>query len=98
MHRYEPYRPRVAALGDIIARNVRAERGRRGWKQSELAERLGWSPGNVGHLESGRRSVKASDIPALCRAFDIYLDQLFFGADPDDLRAMGLRVPERPAR
>ena len=77
-------------LGDVIARNVRAERGRRGWRQADLAERLGWTPANVGHLESGRRSVKASDLPALCDAFQIPFAQLIFGADPADITALRL--------
>jgi transcriptional regulator with XRE-family HTH domain len=77
-------------LGDVIARNVRAERARRRWKQSDLAQRLGWTPANVGHLESGRRAVKAADLPALCEALDIPFEQLIFGADPEDVRRLRL--------
>ena len=83
--------PRVAALGDVIARNVRAERARRHWRQADLADLLGWERSSVGHLESGRRSVKASDLPALCRALEIPLAKLLEGAEPDDLAALSWR-------
>jgi transcriptional regulator with XRE-family HTH domain len=81
----------MAPLGDVVAHNVRAERARRGWKQSDLAARLGWTPANVGHLETGRRSVKASDLPALCEAFGISLVRLLQDADPEDIRRLRLR-------
>lgn len=80
----------MAALGDVIARNVRAERARKGWKQANLAEQLGWTAANVGHLESGRRSVKASDLPALCEALNIPFSQLIFGADAADIQRLRL--------
>ncbi len=80
----------VPDLGHVIAANVRTERARRHWRQADLAGRLGWDPGTIGHLETGRRDVRAHDLPALCRVFGVGLDVLLFGADQDDLRAMGL--------
>jgi transcriptional regulator with XRE-family HTH domain len=80
----------MASLGDIIAANVRAERARRRWHQSDLAARLGWSVTKVGDLESGRRRVLADYLPELCRVFDISLDVLIMGADPVDVQAMRL--------
>jgi transcriptional regulator with XRE-family HTH domain len=80
----------VASLGHVIAANVRAERGRRHWRQADLAEKMGWAANTVGHLEIGRRDVRADDIPLLCRAFGITIEQLTFGANPDDLKAMGM--------
>jgi transcriptional regulator with XRE-family HTH domain len=80
----------VANLGHVIAANVRAERARRHWRQADLAERLGWDTGTVGHLETGRRDVRAADLPALCRAFGITLDRLLQDADPEDRAALGL--------
>jgi transcriptional regulator with XRE-family HTH domain len=79
-------------LGDVIARNVAAERVRRKLKQDDLASLLGWSRGSVGHLESGRRKVSATDLPALCRALDVHLSVLLHGADEDDLHAMGVQA------
>lgn len=90
----------VAELGHVIAANVRAERARRHWRQADLAARLGWDTGTVGHIETGRRDVRATDLPALCRAFGVGLDVLFFGANEDDAHAMCLQdaqpVPTAP--
>jgi transcriptional regulator with XRE-family HTH domain len=80
----------VPEFSDVIAANVRAERARRRWRQADLAERLGWSNVTVSDLEIGRRGVSANDLPKLCRAFGVHLDQLTHGADPDDLDALGL--------
>jgi transcriptional regulator with XRE-family HTH domain len=80
----------MADLGHVIAANVRAERARRQWRQADLAERLGWDVGTVGHLETGRRDVRATDLPALCRAFGISLARLLQDADEDDLRDLRL--------
>jgi transcriptional regulator with XRE-family HTH domain len=79
-------------LGDIVARNVAAERVRRKLKQEELAERLGWARSSVGHLESGRRKVTVSDLPALCRALGVDLAVLLHGADPEDLQVMNVQA------
>lgn len=80
----------MTGIGDVVARNVRAERARLGWTQRDLAGRLGWLQESVSALERGRRDVRLSDVPALCRALDVDLRQLLFGADEDDLRVMGL--------
>jgi|SRR5690242_9193001 transcriptional regulator with XRE-family HTH domain len=82
--------PGVADLGAVVANNVRAERARRKWRQEDLADRLGWSRGSIGHLESGRRRPSVADLPQLCRVFDISMAELFNGADPADLEALGL--------
>jgi transcriptional regulator with XRE-family HTH domain len=80
----------VPTLSDAIAANVRAERARRRWRQEDLAEKTGLSRSTIGYLESGRVKVTADYIPALCRAFELPLSDLAAGADPEDLRAMGL--------
>jgi transcriptional regulator with XRE-family HTH domain len=81
--------PSVPGLGDVLASNVRAERARRRWRQTDLAERLGWPQSSVSDLESGRRRVGVDDIVPLCRAFDVTLARLLDGAEPDDLRVIG---------
>jgi putative transcriptional regulator len=80
----------VADLGSVVANNVRAERARRKWRQEDLADLLGWSRGSIGHLESGRRRPAVADLPQLCRVFNISMLDLFSGADPEDLAALGL--------
>lgn len=80
----------MADLGAVVANNVRAERARRHWRQEDLAERLGWSRGSIGHLESGRRRPSVADLPPLCAAFGITLADLVRGADPADLDVLQL--------
>jgi transcriptional regulator with XRE-family HTH domain len=80
----------TGSLTDTVARNIAAERARRRWKQSDLAERLGIAASTVGSYETGTRRVGIDDLPALCKVFDITLAKLLDGADPDDLRLLGL--------
>ena len=75
-------------LAAIVARNVRAERARRSWRQVDLAERLGWSIGMVSETENGKRRIGISDMPLLCRALEVPLADLLRGADREDLEAL----------
>jgi transcriptional regulator with XRE-family HTH domain len=75
-------------LAAIVARNVRGERARRGWRQRDLAERMGWSIGMVSDTESGKRRIGISDMPKFCRALEVPLIELLRGADPGDLAAL----------
>ncbi len=81
---------RVSRLDDVVARNVRAERGRRRWTQAELADRLGWGRSTVGAVETGARRLSISDLPDLCRVFDVPLARLLVGADPADVAVLRL--------
>jgi transcriptional regulator with XRE-family HTH domain len=74
----------------LIAANVRAIRARRQERQEDLALELGWSRPVVGDLENGRRRVTMADMIALCRALEVDQRELLRGADPDDLRVLGL--------
>ena len=75
----------------FLARNVRAERARRGWRQVDLAARLdGWTADTVSDLETGRRAPLLDDLPRLCRVFNIGLAKLLDGADPADVQALRL--------
>jgi len=78
----------VTELGAIVARNVRVERARRGWRQEDLAEALGWTRGMVAHLESGRRAMAVNHLPQLCKALDLSLAELFRDAEAEDLTVM----------
>jgi transcriptional regulator with XRE-family HTH domain len=77
-------------LGAVVARNIRAERARQGWRQRDLAERLEWSIGMVSDTESGQRRVGIADMPKLCRALGVPLSTLLVGADEEDLRALSV--------
>jgi transcriptional regulator with XRE-family HTH domain len=70
---------------------MKAERVRRGWDQAELGERIGgWTRTMVGDLELGRRKLGVDDIYPICAALGLRLSDLAIGADPDELRALGL--------
>ena len=75
-------------LAAIVARNVRAERARKSWRQVDLAERMGWSIGMVSETENGKRRIGISDMPLLCRALEVPLADLVQGADREDLAAL----------
>ncbi len=77
-------------LGAVVARNIRAERARQGWRQRDLADRLEWSIGMVSDTESGQRRVGIADMPKLCRALGVPLSTLLVGADDEDLRALAV--------
>ncbi len=77
-------------LGAVVARNIRAERARQGWRQTDLAQRLEWSIGMVSDTESGQRRVGIADMPKLCRALGVPLSTLLVGADDEDLRALSV--------
>jgi len=74
----------------LLARNVRVERVRRGWKQSDLAERLGWSVARVTAVESGGRQLNIDAVIELCRAFEVPLTKLLEDVDPAALDALGI--------
>ena len=84
------YRRRMPDLGAVVARNIRAERARQGWRQRDLAERLEWSIGMVSDTESGQRRIGVADMPRLCRALGVPLSDLLRGAEAEDLRALGV--------
>jgi transcriptional regulator with XRE-family HTH domain len=80
----------VAALSVILANAIRAERSRRSWRQADLAERCGWSVDVQGAIERGVRVVSIDDIERLCAAFGVPLAALLVGAEPEELRHLGL--------
>lgn len=77
-------------LALTLARAVRAERARRGWSQTALAERLGWSQTKVAAVEGGTRRLYVHEMPEVCRVFGVSLARLLQDADQDDRRALGL--------
>lgn len=73
----------------MLAANVRAERARRKWSQTELGDRLGMSQRTVSDLENGR-AVTVPELLALCRVFGVTAGALLAGADAADRRTLGL--------
>jgi len=80
----------VPRLSVVFPINVRAERVRRQWDQAQLGERIGWTRSMVSDLETGRRNLGVDDIFPICAALGLTLSELAIGADPDEIRALGL--------
>jgi transcriptional regulator with XRE-family HTH domain len=77
--------------GQVVAANVRAQRAKRQWLQTELAEKLNKSQRAVSDLERGRLGdVGIGDLTQLCRVFQVPLTELLDGASAEDLAALGL--------
>lgn len=80
----------MAELSYVVARNIRAERARLGLRQTDLAERMGWIAVTVSAVETGKRQIGIAEMPALCEALGVTLVDLLRGAEPEDLRRLGL--------
>jgi transcriptional regulator with XRE-family HTH domain len=77
------------ALALALARAIRAERARAGLTQAQLAERLDINPVTVSQIETLTRRVYLDEIPSICQALDVTLDQLLFRASPEARRRLG---------
>jgi transcriptional regulator with XRE-family HTH domain len=77
-------------LSEVISRGIRAERARRAWSQQELADRAGLSRNTVSDIEARKRIVSVDYLLIFCRAFGVPASVLLTGADPEDLRTLGL--------
>ena len=56
---------------------VKAQRMKRGWTQTDLAERVGLSRTSVTNIEIGRQRVLLSDLFDFAKAFDVSPKTLF---------------------
>jgi len=81
----------MASFASVLARNLAAERHRLGWRQRDLAERLGWPPVRVSEIETGRRPIRVEELAPVCEALSITLADLGHGADERELQALGIR-------
>ncbi|MDQ1289358.1 MAG: helix-turn-helix transcriptional regulator [Actinomycetota bacterium] len=68
----------------VLKEAVCAERGRLNITQQALADRMGWSRGQVTCVESGARRIHAHELPDLCRALEVRLSDLIGRASPED--------------
>jgi transcriptional regulator with XRE-family HTH domain len=85
-------------LGDLVAANVRAERGRHGWRQQQLADRLDTSQSTVSQIEAGRRRLDVDDLLALCQALQVPLARLLVGATDHQLQLLATGTAGPPTR
>ena len=70
----------MTSLARFIATRVAFYRKQIGISQADLADRcsdLGWYPTTVAKIEQHERQIKAHELPTLCKALHISLDQLY---------------------
>lgn len=68
-----------------LATRMKELRTARGWKQKDLAERIGATQSTISQLESGERQPSFDLVRSLCRAFEIPAWDLL-GEAPPELR------------
>ena len=66
-----------------IGRQIRELRIRRGWKQYELADKVGMSRPAICNIEAGKRSLTLNTLKRFCEVFAI--DISYFGIETDNL-------------
>lgn len=76
-------------LALALSRALRAERSRLGLSQAALAERLGISRSTVTEMENLVRRVYADELPELCEALGLTLDELLVRAPEDQRHKLG---------
>jgi transcriptional regulator with XRE-family HTH domain len=72
-----------------LRKAIRAERVRRDLTQQDLADRLGKPRRTVSDIETGERTVTASELPDICEALGCTLAALLSEA-PEARRKLGI--------
>jgi len=72
------------ALQKELGKRIVQRRERRGWKQAELAARLGVSRDQLGKWERGRNAPSLEDLAALSEVLEASLEQLGIGQGADE--------------
>ncbi len=73
------------AIEDAVRLRLRALRTERGWSLDELARRCHLGPSTLSRIETGHRRLALDHLVSLARAFDVSVDDLIGGDDPDDV-------------
>lgn len=66
-------------VGAVFAESVKRLMDERGWKQEDLAEKLGTYQGNVSRTLTGKRAPSATTIAQYATAFGVDVCDLFCG-------------------
>lgn len=61
---------------EILGRNVRAARKRKGWTQEDLAHEAGLAPVQISRIERGVREVRLTTVLKLLAALDVAPNEL----------------------
>ena len=63
----------------MLRKQIEFLRRKKGWSQSELANRLHISPSTIGMYEQGRREPPIDILIAMAKEFDVSIDYLITG-------------------
>jgi transcriptional regulator with XRE-family HTH domain len=82
----------VANAGDyperVFGRRMRQERLLRGWRQEDLAARVGLIPSAISKAEAGRRLIRLDEAVAIADAFGLPLGAMLIAAAGDRAAAV----------
>lgn len=81
----------------ILGARVREAREARDWTQKQVADRLGVARTTMVAIEKGERQLKAEELVALARVFDVSLSSLLQRTEPSENFAVKLRGALPPA-
>jgi len=62
----------------IVAERVRVDREALGMTQAELAFRMDWPPERVSLIESGKRDIRADEVPRLAESLGVTVWRLYY--------------------
>lgn len=96
--RIRTYSPSTSVALSLLGKQLRIYRKRRGWRASDLAERLGTGRGTITRIESGDPSVSVGAVFEAATLVGLPL----FSDDPSDVSAqiseVEIRLQLLPAR
>lgn len=72
----------TTSLAEVIAKNVKAERLRRGMSQQKLADLTGLSVRYISRLETEPQNIRVDKVGVLARAMEITPERLLQKAEP----------------
>lgn len=63
-----------------IGQRIRMFRIKRGWKQSELAEKSGVEPSNISHIERAATKLSLPTLVSIANALEVSLDEIVYNS------------------
>ena len=63
-----------------IGQRIRMFRIKRGWKQSDLAEKSGVEPSNISHIERAATKLSLPPLVSIANALEVSLDEIVYNS------------------
>ncbi len=63
-----------------IGQRIRMFRIKRGWKQSDLAEKSGVEPSNISHIERAATKLSLPTLVSIANALEVSLDEIVYNS------------------